>query len=351
MATDLLQPHLFKNGNMRSTSVKTYIYDLYDTLKSSIQPLHPRNHTEKTRAFIAVGIVSFFWGTTWLVSKRGQEHMPALQMTGVRHIIAGILYIIFYFFKGFKFPTAKQFIQIFWMSIVMFVISNGFSAWSVKYLPSGLGAVVGAITPIWIAIFSVMFFKEARLNLITIIGLVLGFGGILVIFSDYLQDIFNSSFSIGIVLGVIATMTWALGTIYTARHSKDLNPYYSLGWQMFTSGIILNVYSYASGQYVPMNNIHINSWLAIAYLVVMSSIITFAAFIYALKRLPAAQASVYAYINPIVAIILGALLNNEKLNGYVIIGTLVTLIGVYMVNTGFKKKEISEASSSSPEDV
>ncbi len=324
---------------MKQVSEKNFIYDLYDAVKTSIQPLHPRNQSERTRALVAVGLVSFFWGTTWLASKRGVEHISVFQMLGIRHLIGGLLYIIFFSFKGFKLPSREQFIQFTWMGVVMFVISNGFSVWSVKYVPSGLGAVIGAISPIWIAIFSVLLFKETRLNLMTILGFLLGFAGILVIFYDYLDAIFNSEFSLGIVMGIIATMTWALGTIYTVKHAKILNPYYSLGWQMLISGIILTAISGLSGQSVPLIEIPDTAWYAILYLIVIGSIITFAAFIYSLKRLPAAQASVYAYINPIVAVIIGALLNREKLNAWIAIGTVVTLIGVYLVNTGFKKAE------------
>jgi drug/metabolite transporter (DMT)-like permease len=325
---------------MRRIQVKSFFDDLLDTAKSSFQPLNPMRHSEKTRALFAVGLVSFFWGTTWLASKKGVEHMPALQLAGIRQLLGGGIYIIFFIIKGYKWPSWKQLFRFTWMSVIMFVVSNGFSTWSVQYIPSGLGAVIGAIAPIWIALFSLMLFKDTRLNLTTIIGLILGFGGIIIIFYDYLDALFNSNFSFGIILGVIATMTWALGTLLTVKHAKDLNPYYSIGWQMFLSGVILTAVSYITGQHIPIADIPMPAWYSITYLVVIGSIITFAAFIYALKRLPAAQASVYAYINPIVAVIVGALLNHEKLNLLIAGGTLVTLVGVYLVNTGFKKSNV-----------
>jgi drug/metabolite transporter (DMT)-like permease len=324
--------------------MKQYIYDLYDSVKTTIQPLHPKNQTEKTRALVAVGLVSFFWGTTWLASKKGVETIPGLQLAGIRQLLGGSFYMIFFFIKGYRFPNRQQLIQFVWMSILMFVVSNGFSTWSLQYIPSGLGAVIGAIAPIWIALFSVLLFRETRLNLTTVIGLILGFAGILIIFYDYLDALFNSKFLWGVVLGIVATMTWALGTLYTVRHAKDLNAYYSLGWQMFLSGIILTATSRLSGQYVPLSQTTPQTWYAIGYLVLVGSIITFAAFIYSLKRLPPAQASVYAYINPIVAVIIGALLANEKLNLYIAVGTLVTLFGVYLVNSGFKRARMPEES-------
>ncbi len=311
--------------------------DTLKTVKSTLGPLDIRKHSEHTRALLALSMVCLLWGTTWLISKKGVQYIPAIQLSGMRHFFGGGIYILYFLAKGHKWPTRKQFIQYTWMSVLMFVISNGFSVWSVQYLPSGLASVIGAISPIWIAIFSLVLFRDARLNLTALIGLVLGFGGIVIIFSDYLSDIFNSNFMIGIGFGLVASMTWALGTLYTVRHSRDNDPYYSLGWQMFISGVILNLISYMTGLHVPFAEVDHRAWFSIAYLVVIGSMITFAAFIYTLKRLPAAQASIYAYINPIVAVIIGSLLNHEKLNLLIALGTLVTLLGVYLVNSGFKK--------------
>jgi drug/metabolite transporter (DMT)-like permease len=107
---------------------------------------------------------------------------------------------------------------------------------------------------------------------------------------------------------------------------------------MFISGIMLNTYSYASGNFVSVFSIPTDAWLSIAYLVVIGSVIAFGAYIYALKRLPATLVSIHAYINPIVAILLGDLLMNEKLTPFVITGTIITLLGVYLVNSSFRRK-------------
>ena len=322
--------------------MKNYLYDIYGRIKNLTRPVQLHNQSEKTKALIAVGVVSFFWGTTWLASKKGVEQMPALQLAGIRQLLAGGIYIIFFRMKGFKLPSRQLFIQLLWMSILMFVINNGFSTWSVKYLPSGLGAVISSISPIWIAIFSVFLFKEARLNLMTIAGLLLGFAGIVIIFYDYLQELLNPAFLRGIFLGLVATMTWALGTLYTAQQSRMVNPYYSLGWQMFLGGIQLTILAYITGEHRPLQEVTWQAWASIGYLVVIGSLITFAAFIYSLKRLPVSQVSVHAYINPIIAVIVGAFLNHEKLNAWIAFGTIVTILGVFLVNTGFRKVQIQK---------
>ena len=319
------------------TKVRNFIDYLLDTARKPLKPLAPDRHSERTKALFAVGLVSFLWGTTWLASKRGVMNMPALQLSGIRQLAGGSIYILYFTLKGHRWPTRNQLVRLTWMSVLMFVLSNGLSTWSVQYIPSGLGAVIGAVSPIWIAVFSLFMFPDTRMNRMTLLGLVLGFGGILVIFSDYLQALFDTDFSLGILMGIVSTMTWALGTLLTVRHAKEFDPYYGIGWQMFLSGIILSALAWATGRRIPIADIPAVSWYSIAYLVVVGSIITFAAFIYSLKRLPAAQASVYAYINPIVAVAIGALMNDERLDIVIAGGTLVTLLGVYLVNTGFKK--------------
>lgn len=286
---------------------------------------------------MALGVVCFFWGTTWIASKKGVTYISGFQMAGLRQFIGGSLYLIFFTLKGYGLPSKKHFIQLIWMSILMFGISNGFTTWSMEYIPSGLGAVIGATSPIWIAIFSAIFFKGARFNLLTILGLILGFGGILIIFSDYMEAMIESKFTFGMILGVISAITWALGSLYTVRHAESGNPYFNMGWQMFLSGIMLTITAKVTGHYTDITKINHVAWLSIGYLVLTGSLISFAAFIYMLKRLPAAQSSVYAYINPIVAVIFGSLLNAERLSLLIIAGTSVTLLGVYLVNAGFRK--------------
>jgi drug/metabolite transporter (DMT)-like permease len=317
--------------------VRNILDSLLDIIRRTLNPLKNPERSDKTKALAAVGLVSFMWGTTWLVSAKGVAAMPVLQMSGIRHLIGGSLYIAFFTWKGHVLPTRAQFLQFLWMGIVMFLVSNGLSTWSVKFIPSGMAAVIGAISPIWIAIFSLLMLRESKLNLTTALGLLLGFSGIIVVFSNHLQTEMSPAFITGTTMGLVASMSWAIGTLYTVRHAKNLDPYYSLGWQMFLSGILFTALAWSTGQVIPLTDIPFNGWFAISYLVLLGSIMTFAAFIYALKRLPPAQASVYAYINPIVAVILGALLNQEHLSVSIAIGTLITLGGVFLVNTGFRK--------------
>ncbi|WP_426094148.1 DMT family transporter [Flavobacterium sp. DSR2-3-3] len=284
---------------------------------------------------LALCWVSFFWGTTWIASKEGVKHMPALQLAAIRQFIGGLLYISFFLFKKTPWPKGKQWKTIIILSILNFVLSNGLSTWGIKYISSGLGAIIGAIVPLWIVIIT--FFRGERLARLTVIGLIISFGGVCVIFYDHLSDFMEADFRLGIFLSLIATLTWAFGTLYTKKKAASFNPYFSLGLQMFISSILLFAYNGATGTSVSLSTIPAISWWSIAYLVVFGSVLTFIAFIYALQNLPAEISSVYAYINPIIAVILGAVIFGEVLNAAIAIGGGVTLFGLYMVNYSLRK--------------
>jgi drug/metabolite transporter (DMT)-like permease len=284
---------------------------------------------------LALCWVSFFWGTTWIASKEGVKHMPALQLAAIRQFIGGFLYISFFLFKKTPWPKGKQWNTILILSILNFVLSNGLSTWGVKYISSGLGAIIGAIVPLWIVIIS--FFRGERLVRLAVIGLIVSFGGICLIFYDHLSDFIKPDFRFGIFISLISTLTWAFGSLYTKKKAASFNPYFSLGLQMFLSSILLFAYTGATGTSVPLSSIPAISWWSIAYLVVFGSVLTFIAFIYALQHLPAQISSVYAYINPIIAVILGAVIFGETLNAAIAIGGAVTLFGLYLVNYSLRK--------------
>ncbi|OAB28685.1 drug/metabolite-transporting permease [Flavobacterium fryxellicola] len=285
---------------------------------------------------LALCWVSFFWGTTWIASKEGVKHMPALQLVAIRQFLGGFLYISYFLFKKAPWPKGKQWKTIIILSILNFVLSNGLSTWGVKYISSGLGAIIAAIVPLWIVIIT--FFRGERLSKLSVVGLIISFGGVCVIFYDHLSDFLIPSFRFGIIISLISTLTWAFGTLYTKKKAATFNPYFSLGLQMFLSSILIFAYTGATGISVPLSEIPAISWWSIAYLVLFGSILTFIAFIYVLQNLPAAVSTVYSYINPIVAVLLGALIFGETLNVAIAIGGSVTLFGLYMVNVSLRKQ-------------
>jgi drug/metabolite transporter (DMT)-like permease len=298
---------------------------------SKFNPLHFRKRARKTKAVTALLLVCFFWGTTWLASKKGVEHMPALQMAAIRQFFGGLCYIIFFLANGARWPKGKEWNVILVLSFLNFMLSNALSTWGVQYIPAGLGSVIGAIFPMWLVIIA-LFGSQSKPKAGTIIGLLLGFAGICVIFYEHLHQFLNASFRLGIILSVLSTWTWALGTLYTKKTAASFNPYFSLGLQMTISGIVLYGVASSTGFSIPLSQIPWQSWSAIAYLVIFGSVVTFIAYLYALQNLPTEQVSIYAYINPVVAVLLGWMIFRESLTVFIVTGTIITLYGVYLVN-------------------
>lgn len=298
---------------------------------NKFNPLQFHKKSQHGKAILALLAVCFFWGTTWLASKEGVRHMPALQLAGIRQFFGGLCYVSFFLIKGTPLPRGKEWRPILILSVLNFMFSNGLSTWGVKYISAGLGSIIGAIFPLWLVLIA-MIGSKSKLQYKTIIGLLLGFAGICIIFYDYLQDFLNPEFRFGIFISIASTWTWAVGTLYTKKQAANFNPYFSIGLQMLISGSVLFATTHALGLAIPLTAIPWESWAAIAYLVGAGSVIAFMAYLYALQYLPTEQVSLYAYINPVVAVLLAWIWLHEKLTGYIVIGMLITLIGVYLVN-------------------
>lgn len=261
--------------------------------------------------------------------------MPAFQMAGVRQAIGGILYVGYFLFKKEPWPKGKQWKAIIILSILNFVCSNGLSTWGVKYISSGLGAIIGAIFPIWIVL--ILFFKGEKIKRLSVLGLLVCFSGICFVFYEHLSDFVNPNFRFGILISLFSTITWAFGSLYTKKKAASFNPYFSLGLQMLISSAIILLITEITDTGVSLSSIPAQSWWAIAYLVIVGSVLTFIAFIYALQKLAPEISSIYAYINPIVAVLFGTLFFGESLTFFIAVGGIITLFGLYLVNYSIRK--------------
>ncbi|MBK7884919.1 MAG: EamA family transporter [Chitinophagaceae bacterium] len=249
-------------------------------------------------------------------------------------------------YKKLPFPTFSQLAWIVVMALLMFVFANGLSTWSLNYIPAGLSALIGALYPLSVVLIEMLFFKKKNGSVITFVGLFLGIAGIVIVFYEHAFQQHPPGFVFGVVLSVSAMLSWSMGTIFIAKNKLKINPYYAIGWQMFIAGILLFVFAKVTKPLIPFYAISLKVWLLIGYLVISGSIISFIAFIYSVKKLPTEVASLYAYINPLVAMVAAPIfIKNEQLTMYILWGAIVTLAGVFLVNYSIKrnaKKVIAE---------
>ncbi|TMI70410.1 MAG: drug/metabolite-transporting permease [Bacteroidetes bacterium] len=291
------------------------------------------------KAYIALGIVSFFWGTTFIASRIGAQHMPGLFVSGIRQFVSGSILVGFFLIRGYHLPGRAILKKISIQSIFLLCIANGLLTWSVEYISGGLAAVIAALVPLFIALFTAWLSKCSKISRLMLIGLLIGFTGVFTIFYDYMSQMHSKTFLLGVVLAVISTLSWSFGTVYTSRQKPPIDILFNVGLQMLIAGIVVLTVCIITGKYVSPAQIDQPSWLALGYLIVFGSLLAYSAYVFVIGKLPPTQVSMYAYINPVVAVLLGWLLLSEKMNANMIVGTIITLVGVYLVNREFKKQK------------
>ena len=294
---------------------------------------------ELNRAYIALAIVCFFWGTTFIASKIGAQHMPGLFLSAVRQFSSGFLMVSFFLIKGYKLPDWKTLKHITIQGIFLLTLANGLLTWALEYINSGFAAIISATVPLFITLFSVLLLQNAKLTKWMITGLAIGFAGIVLIFYDYLHQLQGKSFAFGITLAFLSVLAWTFGTVYSSRQKPPVDILFSVGLQMLIAGTVTLIVCFVTGKYINIADAGAASWYALIYLIVFGSLLAYSAYVFAISKLSPAFVSIYAYINPIVAVFFGWLLLHEKLNAGMLLGSIVTLGGVYLVNREFKKQK------------
>lgn len=294
--------------------------------------------SSRAKAYIALFTTSFVWGTTWVFSKAAVMEMPALQMAAIRQFIAGVAMVCFFiFYKKLPLPSLKEFRWLLIMSLLLFVIANGFSTWGVTFISSGLAALIGTLYPLSVVLIEAVFYKQKNIPKLAVFGLILGVLGVALVLYENAFVNADKYYGWGLLLSVIAMLSWSFGSVFLARNKQSLNPYYSLGWQMLLSSVMLYIMSLLLSQHTAISHINLKTWGIIIYLAAFGSIIAFVAFLYTLKKLPQAIATLYAYINPLVAMFIGSWLLGENLNRFIIGGAFITILGVFLVNYSIRK--------------
>lgn len=297
---------------------------------------------QQTNAYLALIIVSIFWGTTYLAARIGVQHMHGMMLAGLRQTGAGVILTAFFLLKGYKLPKTPVLSRLFVIGVIMLCGSNGLMTWAMQYIPSGLGAIIAATVPIWITIFSFFLVQRTRISWQLVIGMLIGLAGIGGIFYNNLAHLMEPEYRFGIMLITLACVFWALGSVLTAKWALGINYLYGAGFQMLFSGLVMLVIAGLMGQHLTVASFTGELWGSLLYLIFIGSLLSYSAYVFALNNLPPSLVSIYAYINPIVAVILGWLILSETLNWIMGISCMVTLLGVYIVNNAFNKNKSYE---------
>jgi len=303
---------------------------------------------ENRKAYWALLAICIIWGTTFLAARIGVKAFPALLFMGSRHLIAGLLLGTFCLIRKSKWPGLRAFKAQMLPGIFMVTLGNGIVGWAVKYIPSGLALLICAMMPVYVVVINLITGKGERMNYKIALGLLLGLGGLLLIFKDNLAYLGNTQYLGGILICLLSCLFWAIGSIYSKQKQTEYNDVYmNVAMQLFSGGAVLLLASWFIEDWSAVHGVPLASSGAISYLILFGSITAFVCFHYALSRLPVGVVTLYAYINPLVAMILGFIVLNEPVTLYTLLAFVLTLGGVFLVNAGYRKQTRVSASKSS----
>lgn len=294
-------------------------------------------------AYLALAAVCIIWGTTYLAIRIGVMDFPAFLFSGIRQIIAGILLSAIMLTLGkVKWPSKKE-----WMiqalgGFFMITLGNGLVGFGEVFVSSGLAAIICSMMPIWVILINLLVSEDERPTLPVVAGLIIGLSGILLIFKEHLAEFSNPAYTVGIAMIFVANLGWAGGSIWMKRKNQHSNAFLNAGLQMFFGGVFMLPASIAFDDYstIVWTSDVLYSML---YLIIMGSVVAYACYSYAIKKLPMTLVSMYAYINPLVAVLLGWFVLNEKLNLIIGVAMLITIAGIYIVNRGYQLRNLWKA--------
>ena len=286
----------------------------------------------KGLAYIAFVTVCVVWGTTYLGIHVALETVPVLLVAGLRWMFAGVVMSALMLATGRGLPKPRLWGPLALLGFLMNIVGNGFVVYAQQFVASGLTAVLIATTPFWSALIERLLPNGERFSKRSLSGLALGFSGIVVLVWPELTNggAGGRQFVIGVIAIQLACVGWVVGTSYARRHELGDNPFRSTALQMVFSGIMLLTAATAHGDWAQLSFTP-RTIAAMLYLSVAGSLIAYSAYIYAIQHLPLQLVSLYAYINPMIAVGLGTLLLNEPLSARVIVAALLVFTGTWIV--------------------
>jgi drug/metabolite transporter (DMT)-like permease len=287
---------------------------------------------------LAFAIVYIVWGSTYFAIQKALHDFPPFLLGALRFIAAGLLMMVWCVISGEKVFSMNNMKPAIITGLLLLFIGNGVVIWVEQFLPSAMVAIMLSSSPIWFVLLDKPKWQENLHNKSTIIGLVIGFGGVVLLFSERITSSLSSLNSSRDLLAmgfvIMGSMAWAGGSLYSKYNSANSSATVNSTWQMLAAGIAFFAGSLISGEgaNTDLTSVAAGSWYALLYLIIFGSIAGFSAYVWLLKVQPATKVSTYAYVNPVVAVLLGIFFANESISRIQILGLVVILGSVLLIN-------------------
>lgn len=293
------------------------------------------------KTLLAFSIIYFVWGSTFLAIRIGVHDVPPFMLAAMRFVIAGLVLYGWMMARGERSPSAREWISACVLAILIFVIDYGLLFWSEQRVPSGIAAVMMATIPAFMALSEIILLRTQKLTLRLSVALAIGIFGVGVLVSRSLNLGGAPIDKAGAVALIVASISWSVAAALSRKLPLPASKAMSAGVQMLAGGILLALASAALGEFHNFHpgNVSRGAWLALAYLIVAGSIVGFTAYVWLLHHESPTKVGTYAYVNPIVAVIVGYFLGGEALGLRTVVGTAFILISVVVIRTTRTKKQ------------
>jgi drug/metabolite transporter (DMT)-like permease len=298
--------------------------------------------TEGNRAktVLAFAIIYLVWGSTFLAIRIGVREVPPFLLAAMRFLVAGLVLYGWMILRGERSPSGRQWASASILAILIFVLDYGLLFWAEQRVPSGVAAVMMATIPAFMALSEIIFLRTQRLTLRLALALLIGIGGVAVLMSRSLNLGGAPIDRVGAVALLVAAMSWSVASALARKLPLPPSKVMSSGAQMLAGGVFLALTAATLGEFRDFHPelVSRGAWLALLYLIVAGSIIAFTAYVWLIHRESPTKVGTYAYVNPVVAVLLGYYLGGEALDLRTILGTLFVLISVLVITMTPAKK-------------
>src|SRR5580658_7748858 len=292
-------------------------------------------HRATWKTLLAFATIYFVWGSTFLAIRVGVREVPPFLLAAMRFLIAGAVLYGWTIARGERSPNGRQWASLALLAVLIFVLDYGLLFWAEQRVPSGVAAVMMATIPAFMAVSEIVFLRTQRLTLRLALALLIGIGGVLVLASRSLNVDGTPIDRVGAVALIFASMSWSIASALMRKLPLPASKVMSSGAQMFAGGVFLGLTSVGLGEF---RNFHPSSvsrsaWLSLVYLIVAGSIMGFTAYVWLLHRESPTKVGTYAYVNPVVAVLIGYFLGAEPMGARTVLGGVFVLASVVTITT------------------
>jgi len=298
----------------------------------------PYRRTWKT--YLAFAIIYLVWGSTFLAIRVGVREVPPFLLAAMRFVIAGLALYGWMVARGERSPNARQWLSISVLALLIFVGDYGLVFWAEQRVASGLAAVMLATNALFMTLFEIILLGTQRLTARLAAALLIGICGVAVLVSRSLNLGGSPIDRKGAAALIVASVCWSLASALTRKLPLPASKVMNSGAQMFAGGILLAIFSVALGEFRDFHPgaVSRGAWIALTYLIVAGSIIAFTAYVWLIHHESPTKVGTYAYVNPVVAVLIGYFLGGEPLGMRTVLGTMCVLASVVLITTAPARK-------------